>query len=272
MSLIVSGQLLASESLWDFDGDQLFEEITSVDMNYLSPFRLLLCLAHSDVTGMLGVETGEETIAVTVSKGQILKTASSHESDDELLGRVLVRDRLISVEKLEEAAEMVDETDRDLAHSIFEMHLMDTRNMVRAIKAMHRERVFRIMASKDSTYTFARSDALGGRIATSPTHESMLRPLSQHLHDELRHFSFEDIEPRLQPIRHCKLLFPPARKSALRDHPFGERELHVIDRMFRGNQSLDDILQLQNTFLDHTARLIFQLFIFDLLDILGVWE
>jgi hypothetical protein len=269
---IVTGQLITTNSLWDFDGDAPFEDIETIDMDYLSPFRLMLCLSNSRIKGMLGVETEDETIVITVSDGNVLKTASSVESDDEVLGRVLLRDRLLSVEKLEDAAERVDATGRDLGHVIFEMKFMSARNMVRAIKATHHERVNRILTASSATYTLAPSDALGGRITVSPSPERLPRVLSRYLYQALRHYTFEDMKKRFAPIGHCRLVVPQSRKPHLRDHPLAERELHTIDRLLAGSHSMGEIIELSSKLLDQTGRLLLMLFIFDLIEIIGVWE
>jgi len=269
---IVTGELISTNTIWDFDGNTPFDSIESIDMDYLSAFRLMLCIANSDAKGVLGVEIEDETIAFTVSEGNILKTASNVESDDEILGQVLLRDRLLSVEKLEHAADQVDSTGRGLGHIIFDLKYMNPRAMVQAIRTTHHERVGRILSAKKASYTFALSDALGGRISVSPTPERISRVLGVYLYQELRNYTFDDIKDRFDPIRHCRLIVPQTRKPLLRDHPFSDREIHSIDRLLDGNHTTQNILELSGNLMDQTGRMLLTLFIFDLVEILGVWE
>jgi hypothetical protein len=242
-SRVVSGRVGASGTLADFAGHSIVHSAQTSLERPGSAFRLLLHLSVTRESGILGITTEDETIALSLSGGHILKTSSDAEDEDESLAITLLEQELLPRDRLVRVAEHVDKSGDTLARSLFAMQVMSAREMVKAYKAMHTRHVFAAVSTKEASFTFARGDVLAGkRIESGPTHIRIRRGLNEYLRQQVRLSDANDLESMLQPLRMWYLRIPPAVIAAAAAVGFSKRDAHMMENLMDGSHQLDHIV------------------------------
>lgn len=255
-SRIITGELLATGTPADFIGDDIMTALDDVE-EPTSPFRLLMLLARAEANGILGIRTGEETIAINLSGGLVTKTASDEEDEDEALAAVLINGKLLTREKLIRAAEQADEDDEELARVIFKRGFMDARDMVKALRLALRRQVFRALNAKQASYTFARQDALGkGTLKASPTHTRVQVLLRDYMATFLRAYHHSDLAEALQPYAARWLEVPASHHDYCRRLGFDKREIHTIEELLDGSHRAEEVVRMSVMSKNAVARLL----------------
>ncbi len=268
-SRVITGALTASGTLADYCGHSI---LSSTEISLDQPgsvFRLFLRLARGDEDGIVGVWDGQETIAISLTNGYIVKSSSDTEDDDEALALTILEDSLLPRDKLVRAAEHSDNTGAPLARSLFELQLMDARTMVRTLKAVQQRHLEVALAMKEASFTFARGGVLRGKgVKAGPTHLSMTSALQMSLRAALKDFYHGDLDGLLSPLRPFYLRVPERIIKAAGSLGITKRQLHAMEALMDGAHRLADVLQLSAMSHNGIARLVFTLGTMGFLDLL----
>ncbi len=209
---------------------------------------------------MVGVRTEEETVAISVAGGHVLKTSTDQEDEDEALAITLIESELLSRERMVRIADHVDQTGESLARSLFSLQVMTAREVVRAMKAMHNRHLRIAMDAKEATFTFARSDVLAGKgVQQGATSVRIRRALNDYLRQRLKTVYHTDLESMLQPLRDLYLRVPDSVQKVAGALGFQKREQHTMESLLDGSHKLDEILRQSVMSKNGAARAMFQM-------------
>ncbi len=240
----MSGSLHSSGTLADYAGHSVLDA-RKIDLARPgTAFRLLLHLAMARSTGIVGVKTPKQTIAISVSGGQVTKTSSNLEDDNEALAFTLMQSELLPRDRLLRVAEHVDSTGESLARSLFSMQLLTAKQMVKAMKEMHSRHLRDAMEAKDATFTFVRSDILvTAGTPIGATSVRIRRALNDYMRQKLRTIDHPVLAAMLAPLRGKYLRVPDSIIVRAGGLGFNKRELHTMQSQMDGSLTMDEILR-----------------------------
>ncbi|MFP6752322.1 MAG: hypothetical protein VB855_11635, partial [Pirellulaceae bacterium] len=190
-----------------------------------SPFQTVFSFAQNADSGILGVEVPGETIALSLGRGSLIKTASNIVSDDEELLVVIRDSRQLTRTQLEPAIQQCMKSCTPLDQVLFALKLVGARDLVRLWRSVHETRLGRVLRSKEASYTFARADLLGGKLAGSAVHLDLQAALRKFLSETLENVKDESMAQLLETISGQWIEMNAAGRARAGEIGFSSREL-----------------------------------------------
>jgi len=222
----------------------------------LSPFQTLFHFAQNAESGILGVELGEETVALSLGRGSVIKTASNIISDDEEM-LIIIRDtRLLTRTQLQPAIERCMETSVSLDQVLFQLKLVSPRELVRLWRNVHEARLLRVLQCPTAAYTFARADLLGGKLAGSAVHLDIQPTLRKFLNDALQTAEYDAMVAVIDKLSEHWIEMNAASTARAREIGFSGRELKALDKLMDGTRTVEELPNLSSLSRKETIRLV----------------
>jgi hypothetical protein len=108
-------------------------------------------------TGVLTVRGGQEGQVVTVSfdKGMVAFADEYQRSEEERLGNILLRSKLVTKEALGKAMETQKQTLQRLGHVLVQMGFITQQELRRSLQSQMKETVYRLFRWKEGSYHFS---------------------------------------------------------------------------------------------------------------------
>lgn len=111
-------------------------------------------------TGLLTLESGQETVSLKFVEGQIVGAETSSVSTEDRLGELLVRTGRISQAQLDEALRLQKQTLRRLGHILVDLGGIGEEELVEALRVQSSQVVYRLFRWREGTYRFAAAESV----------------------------------------------------------------------------------------------------------------
>jgi Domain of unknown function (DUF4388) len=111
-------------------------------------------------TGMLSLNNGQETVAVTFENGMVVMADSSGKRLEDRLGNVLVKQAKLGRERLEEALATQRATLQRLGHILVTQNMITQSDLREALQVQISQIVFKVFRWRDGEYHFAPAEVV----------------------------------------------------------------------------------------------------------------
>jgi len=229
-----------------------------------STLQVINEIAQSRETGLLGIDGGDETIALSLGRNAIIKTASSVISDDEELLDVMRAQRTLSASRLEPGVHRCMETGEPLDQVLYEMKLVKPREIVQLLRQVHQVRLYRALRFPEATFTFARTDLLGGKLAGSAVHLDLHAALRRYLADALHQGFLNDMGAALDQLGDKWVEMDSAAGVRAKEVGFSGREVETMVQIMNGTRRMSDLTNVSALSKAVTTRLIWMSVVLEL--------
>ncbi len=229
-----------------------------------STLQVISTIARARETGLLGIDGGGETIALSLGRNAIIKTASSIVSDDEELLDVMRINRTLSASRLEPAVHRCMESGEPLDQVLFEMKLVKPREIVKLLRQVHQVRLYRALGFPKATFTFARADLLGGKLAGSAVHLDLHAVLRRYLGTALHQGFLNGMAAALDQLKDKWVEMDSAAGARAKEIGFGGRELETMVLIMNGTRRIGDLTNVSALSKAVTTRLIWMSVVLEL--------
>jgi len=250
-----TGRMFGEGKLGEYAvGDTLTELLPMGEIP--SPFQTLYALSQQAETGLFGVELPNETLALSLNRGIIVKTASNTVSDDEELLMVIRDGRHLTRTQLEPAIQQCVQSSTPLDQILFKNKMVQPRDLVRLWRNVYEARLYRILNCGGAGYTFARSDMLGGKAAASAVHLDIQPALRKFLDESLQTVEYSSMVGVLERLNDHWIEMNAASTARARELGFSGREMNALDKLMDGTRTVDELPNLSTLSRKETIRLV----------------
>src|SRR5262249_3378996 len=129
---------------------------------------ILQLIGHQTKTGRLTLKTGVEEVEVYFIDGNVVFASEKHRNSKNLLGNLLLRAELLSLEQLEEALSVQQRTLKRLGDILTEAGTVTPQQLAQMMRLQTTETLYKLFSWKNGSYEFSQEDVDPAKSAFDP--------------------------------------------------------------------------------------------------------
>ncbi len=267
MTGILLATLRTTGTIVDLVGSSLSADLQTGPLGGQSPLRALLSLTLRRSTGLVGIRSPEQIVALRMNKGRLVSAASSEETlDQALLRHLLEEGELADSPELRTLTSNCQRQGEPLDRALHRQSLVSATTLARGIRAVYAHFVIQATTIENAECVVGPSELIGIDSQPAILDIDLLGTLAGAIRERLQRLYYRDLEAVLAPAT-AGWLYVDHESEILTAIGCKERHLHTIERTLNGQYRLLDVIRISVLSQNELARLLVVLLLFEVLEV-----
>jgi hypothetical protein len=209
------------------------DEVPRVGVWLIHLFGFLCRKPH---TGVLQFNHGNNTVEVIIRDDMVEDVRVADQRMNEMLGGLLLSNKVIRVTQLQEAMDIVQEEGVRIDKAFFKLDMATPADIVKALRQAYIRLVEECFEAHGGTYRFQQWTQLPHQ--AGPIQMTLHQLTASCLRTTLCDLEVEDMDAHFEPIMECYPFIPPERLETVAQLSLSQKERHVVDHILNGSVTL----------------------------------